>query len=183
MIPSNSVEKIFSFASLPYVCQRRFAEICDGRTLRTFASLNDSTRNLSKRCHWIKEVMIGIPNGSIEYYIKCLCSPTEHCRGIDISQFNGKLDVLDVVKLQYPRDQNESDASADDHFFERLPVSLSSLENLFILADSIKFSVLKTLWNPILKVLEFQGDVIFDCALTDFVDFIKLLSKTLDEFQ
>ena len=176
----NLSENSFDFASLPYVCQRRFAEICDGKTLRTFASINASTRQFSKRCHWIKKVIID-QEPSIYARVQCYCTLGEFCKGLKDSELfeNGTLEVLEEIEIQYSSEKSAIDAS----FFQQFPITFKSNEHLRIVVNSIKFSLLRSLINPNLKTMYFEGEISFDCTFSDFLAFLDSLTKQLDKYQ
>ena len=180
----NLSENSFDFASLPYVCQRRFAEICDGRTLRTFASINDSTRNLSKRCHWIKNFIVDYfdPNYSSLYaHVQCYCTDKEYCK-LDYEGFDfcgkGKFEALNDIEII----QFEVHTTLDASFFQQLPIRFTSNKSLRISVESIKFSVLKDLINQNLKKLYTSGEIIMDNSFYEFIEFFKSLSN-LDKYE
>ena len=170
-------EETFDFPSLPWVCQKRFAEICDARTLKTFASINAATRSLSKGCHSIENVFIedGIPSS---YILSCYCKSSRCCKIIDATSLpqNQKFDVLGVVRI------HEKSKESGAEYFQKLPINLKSNEKMCLNIYQIKFSVLKSLITPNLKSFEFSGRIQFDLTVKGFIEFVELLSK-LEHFQ
>lgn len=170
-------EVIFSFITLPYVCQRRFAEICDGKTLKVFALISSVTRNLSKRCHTIEQIKIDYSYSVVSPIItfRCFCDKDEFCRGVNetrISAFKSKFEVLDKINLT-----NLGDTKTDDHFLHSLPFSFNSVQRLELRCNSINLTDLKPLIGPEIKTLYFYGGIRTECSLEEFMNFIKCLSR------
>ena len=169
----------FNFASLPWVCQKRFAEVCDPGTLKTFASLNSFTRSLAKRCHFVNYAAIEDDRPAY-YRISCFCHPREHCDACDLGHLKlvkSKLEVMNTVDIWV---SNEN-ISVDDRFFHGLPISLSSNQCLRLKVRHIEFTILRSLLTPNLRRFQFYGCICFGHFAREAVTFIEQLSK-LDDF-
>ena len=191
----SEISKTFDFSSLPWICQKRFAEICDPKTLKTFASIAASTRRLAKRRHVIDNV-------SVDYYydsdndddfnfdsdddvykyepvlrskcqVLCYCDG-EKCHGIDISSVKTKFEVTGTIKIDC--------ISKLIDVIECLPFTLNSNEVLELFAYPTDINVLKKLVTPNLKAFLYRGSIIPPCSMTEFAAFLRSLSK-LESFE
>lgn len=169
MEPETCASKIFDFALLPFVCQRRFAEICDGKTLRTFASINSSTRDISKRCHFIEHLEIKVDASTCQHDPDCSCNENGFCNGdTDLSLYN--CEWVQHYNIKKPEGQLEA------RHLQNLPISIRSTDKLSFFVETIDLKDLQKLTTMEFKFLNFIGNIEAD-SLTDFINFITDLSK------
>ena len=158
-------EEVIDFESLPWLCQKRFAEICDGKTLKTFASIDASTRRLAKRCHVFDEVFVDATFVSqCTYKLRCYCDAGQDCpfhnQWIDPSFFKVKVLIANRIKIvDYCSEKTEAS------FFRNLPINFNFFEYLFIHVRRINLKDLQTITNPGLKSLYFMDSIESDVTL------------------
>ena len=169
----------FDFPSLPYVCQKRFAEICDPASLKIFAAINASTTRLAKRCHVIDEVELDAYRSTkhCRFSIPCYCGAEEFCRSIsDPLTFKGKLTVMNKIKIT-------NTLYECSQLFQYLPISFDSVRILHFTVHRINLNDLKMILKPNLNVFDFYGGLISDISIKEFAQFICDFSKKLKELK
>lgn len=143
---------IFSFSSLPWICQKRFAEICDTQTMLKFKQLSPQIQELSKSRSIIKRLRIG--------YIKhpecdrdlCKCLPGQCFRNIKISDIKN-VEIIEELKIDLPR------ATITKEFIQSFSFIAPELH---VTSFDIEFEALKLLLERKLVSFVFLGTIYFN---------------------
>ena len=137
----------FPFNHLPYVCKRRFFEICDAETFLNFKKLDFEAKQLPLRRQVCEQLIIvnwkSIPKSK---------NPCIMVAEIDENHGN-KIEVIKCLRIDLPKME---------------VVMTTLLENvvplyshLHIKAESVEFAVLKHLLRPNLQFLNLSSKIVF----------------------
>ena len=166
--------KAFDFLTLPYVCQKRFAEICDRRTLEKFVKINSRTTELVNGCHFVKKNLVNFNSGIQHFTVACFCKTDNHrnCR------------ELEALKLKSYAAKNVSivvtKKFVNTSFFQTLPLKYEEAERIRVATlkmgfqdwmELIKYFIAK----PNLKVFEILCRVSDDFKFEEFKVFFETL--------